>query len=115
MSKHTNDQILDVVAFIKTGTPSDPKEHYRHGDLFTMKDHSIVKEAIRKILADDEQLVIQYSFWKDYSTSQIASLTKKSEREVELLHHSALSKIRTFCLTDKSFSRSNARLLSKVA
>ena len=101
---------LDVLEMIEMNTPRDPKENYRYGDLFSLKDHSVVKDAIRNVLSEDQQQAIIYSFWKDYSIPQIANLMGKNQLEAQQLYSSALMKIRTFCMRDKNFSRSGPRL-----
>jgi DNA-directed RNA polymerase specialized sigma24 family protein len=105
---------LDVLDLIEANTPRDPKENYRYGDLFTLKDHSVVKDAIRKVLSEDQQVIVIYSFWKDLSIPQIANELGKSQNETQILYSSALMKIRTFCMRDKNFSRSGS-LLKSVA
>lgn len=94
---------FDTVDYIERKTPRDPKENYRYGDMYSMKDHSIVKQAVRNALSEDEQGIIVYSFWNNYSVGKIARLMTLTEAEVRRLYSSALHKIREYCLNEGIF------------
>lgn len=101
--KTNNSRPFDVLDEIEQNTAPDPRERFRYGDLFSLKDHAVVKRAVQA-LSEDEQGVIVYSFWNDYSMQKIARLMKLSELDVRKLHTSALQKIREYCLGDSGFS-----------
>jgi DNA-directed RNA polymerase specialized sigma24 family protein len=95
---------VDALDLIENNMPADPRENYRYGDLYSQRDHSIVKQAVREVLTDDEQGVIIYSFWNNYPIMKIARLMSFNELEVRRLYSSALQKIRQYCLNDGSFN-----------
>ena len=115
MKKNNEKRPFDAVDYIERNTPRDPKENYRYGDMYSMKDHSIVKNAVRDVLADDEQGIILYSFWNGYSLEKIARLMTLPELEVRQLYSSALRKIRQYCLNDRNFSLRAGAVMDQAA
>lgn len=95
---------FDALDAIERNCPPDPREQFRYGDLYSLKDHSIVKCAVQAALSDDEQGIIIYSFWNGYSFQKIARLMALSELTVRRLYESALHKIRDYCLGAPGFS-----------
>jgi RNA polymerase sigma factor (sigma-70 family) len=106
ISMRPTDRPFDALDAIERQCPSDPREQYRYGDLYSLKDHSIVKRAVQTALSDDEQGIIIYSFWNGYSLQKIARLMTLSEMTVRRLYTSALRKIRDYCLGSQGFSLS---------
>ena len=97
----------DSFDFIDRNTRKDRREGYRYGDLYSMKDHGIVRAAVQEVLNEDEQEVIINSFWNGFSIAKIASRMAFNELMVRQLHSSALRKIRAYCLGQSGF---NSRL-----
>jgi DNA-directed RNA polymerase specialized sigma24 family protein len=95
---------LDVLDYIEKNAPPDHKEKYRYGDMYTFRDHAIVRKAIQLMEDDDECWVIISAFWNDLSFRKISETMEIPETEVLRIYDRALRRIRDFCLSEKSFS-----------
>lgn len=105
----------DVLEFIEKNTPPDPKEQYRYGDMYSLRDHAIIRKAVQAMEDDDECYVIIAAFWNDLSFERISDQMGVSKSEVLRLYDRALHRIREFCLSDRSFRLSLPVQLPRAA
>lgn len=85
-------------------------EMFRFGDLFTLKDHVLVRRAISVVLTDCEHEAIILRFWLNQTLEEIGRTLSLSEVRVDQILNLAMKKIREFCLNQPDFSRSPTRL-----
>jgi len=79
------------------------------GNLFTGKDHSIVREAVGK-LDKTEHTIVLMRFWEQNTISEIAEILDLSWTEVESRLTQALEKLKAFCLSKADFSRNQVKV-----
>lgn len=115
MKWNREERPYDVLDCIERNTPPDHKEKYHFGDMYSLKDHAIVRKAVRSMNDDDECCVIVAAFWNDLSFQKIAEMLSIPEVEVLRIYDRALRQIRDFCLTERNFSLSPPAYLPKAA
>lgn len=115
MKRNREERPYDVLNCIERHTPPDHKEKYRFGDMYSLKDHAIVRKAVQAITDEDECCVIVAAFWNDLSFQKIAEMLSIPEVEVLRIYDRALRRIREFCLAERNFSLSPPAHLPMVA
>ena len=80
-------------------------EQFRYGDLFTLKDHILVKRAMASVLTDNEQEAIILRFWIEQTLFEIGEALAITYVEADRLVNRAMLKIREYCLRHPEFSR----------
>ena len=114
MKTRKKNKMIDTYDYIMQRTRSNPADNFRHADLFTMKDHVIVKQAVQTCLTDNEQAVINFYFWEDYSLDEVAEQMDMAKAEINLILEKSYKKIRVFCMGEPEFSRSTQKILSEI-
>lgn len=87
---------FEVMADISRGPRSD---------IFTLKDHTIVREAVAKLKGLEHEIVVR-RFWENNTISEIAEILDLSWSEVEKALAIALEKLKVYCVKNQDFSRS---------
>ena len=75
-------------------------------DLFSAKDHAIVRNAIAQ-LEGHEHTIILMRFWENNTIDEIAEILDLTWQEVERYLSQALTKLKAFCLNHPGFSRTS--------
>ena len=115
MKRNREERAYDVLDCIEKNTPPIHNEKYRFGDMYSLRDHAIVRKAVQAMTDEDECWVIVAAFWNDFSFQNIAETMSLPEVEVLRIYDRALRRIRAFCLTERNFSLSQPAHLQKVA
>jgi DNA-directed RNA polymerase specialized sigma subunit len=76
-------------------------------NLFTVKDHSIVREGVAA-LQGYEHSVVLLRFWESNTISEIAEILDLSWQDVEKYLSQAIVKLKKFCEAKQDFSRASA-------
>lgn len=79
-------------------------------NLFTEKDHAIVRAALANLKGPEHQIVLM-RFWEQNTLSEIAEILDLSVQEVEKHLASAFQTLKRVCLKNPEFSRA-IRLLA---
>lgn len=96
---------FDTLDHIERSAPPNPAEMFRHGDLFSLRDHSLVRRAIQSTLTDDEEEIITLYFWNDLQYEEISKAMDMTNSKVGSICETAMRKIRKFCMEQPEFSR----------
>lgn len=75
-------------------------------NLFTIKDHNLVRNAF-SVLTEKERTAITLRFWEVLSINEIAKFLGLSWDGADRCLESAMKKLRSTCLKNPAFSRSN--------
>ena len=79
-------------------------------NLFTQKDHAIVRRALAE-LNELERSLIVLRFWEKNTLFEMGEILDLSFEEVEQKLSIALEKLKPICLNQKGFSRANNKTL----
>lgn len=115
MKWNREERPYDVLECIEKKSPPDHKEKYRFGDMYSLRDHAIVRKAVQTMTDDDECSVIVAVFWNDLSFQRIAEMLGVPEVEVLQIYNRGLRRIRAFCLKEPNFSLAIPAYLPKAA
>ena len=114
MKTSNRKKTVDSYDYIMQRTRNNPADNFRHADLFTMKDHAIVKQAVQTWLTDNEQAVINFYFWEDYTLDEVVEQMEMAKAEINLILERSYKKIRVYCMGEPEFSRSTQKILSET-
>ncbi len=73
-------------------------------NLFTKGDHDFIRKAVIG-LPKNEGSVVLLRFWNENSIEEIAGILNLNLKQVELLLHKAILRLKTQCLHHPEFSR----------
>jgi DNA-directed RNA polymerase specialized sigma subunit len=82
------------------------KEIYYGANMYSIREHALVKEAVKFVLKNTEQAIVIYYFWHDYTFERISRLIGMEEREVYRIYTSALLRIKNYCMRNPAFYHS---------